>query len=119
MYHVILLPFRIGFTVNTPTLNDYAPDIVAEVFFIIDMVLKMKCFTFTIGVKEFFDPKLISKRYFNKYFIVDLTAIFPYELIVVLFIPDRLDLLPWSSVPHLLRLVHLSDIQKRILFHFT
>lgn len=86
IYSVIIIPYRIGFGVDTTELPAIIFDIFVDICFLLDMVLMFRtAFTDAVGVVDTC-PAHIRSRYLRGWFWIDLFSTFPFDRVVEAFL---------------------------------
>lgn len=108
IYISAVTSYRVAFGVDKDLLDYYQVviDIIAEVFFGIDMVLSFITGYLDSETGKFItNPKKIAKRYLKSWFIIDILSIFPWEEM------SRLDL-QLLKLLRMLRLIRMARLFK-------
>ncbi|XP_038562770.1 potassium voltage-gated channel subfamily H member 8-like [Micropterus salmoides] len=103
-YVAVIVPYNISFTIYDETAvethSTVATDVVVEFLFIIDIILSFRTTYINQSGKVVYDSRSISKHYATTWFLVDLAASLPIDLLYAAHIP-------MTSFTHLLKTVRL------------
>lgn len=120
LYSVMILTFRLGFSI-TPGPVSVALDIVIDVCFFIDMILSFRCtFVDSEGVTNTI-PADIRKQYFQGFFVVDFLSTMPIDWLLESMIPGgsggssrALKIIRFARLFRLLKLARVFKMAKLV-----
>ena len=89
LFQAIYIPFTVSFRVNHPRYSSWWNfDLIGDVIFMVDLVM-----TFNVGIinnqnKLIMNRRFIAKQYLKSWFVLDLAASVPFDLIIEAFQDD-------------------------------
>lgn len=83
-WNVFILPINIAFKVRTETTDIL--NLIADLCFVVDIILMFRISVLDDNGDEVFDSKLIARKYLRGRFTIDLISALPFDYIALLFL---------------------------------